>query len=165
MSVFQRKNRIPLLGGLLLGLALAATPGCGTGPGPRAEVKGKVLFNNQIVPIGTVGFFGPNNRAASANIQSDGTYVIPDAPVGEVTITVTTPKVPEGRLDMKGPPPGVGEMKPPGEPGENPGAKGPAAPDMSKFIPVPQKYQDKSTSTLKYTVTNGSQEYDIKITP
>jgi hypothetical protein len=165
MCVFDQRTRLFVASAALLGLALVVTPGCDSGPGARAEVKGKVLLNNQIVPIGTVSFFGPKNRTASATIKPDGTYVIPDAPVGEVTITVTTPTVPMGRLNMTKPPPGVGEMKPPGEPGGNPGEKASAAPDMSKFAPVPQQYQEKNTSPLKYTVTNGSQDHDIELTP
>src|SRR6266851_3461534 len=88
--------------------ALATLVGCDTGPGPRATVSGKVVFNNRPVTVGTIGFFGPNNRTAATNIKPDGTYSLADAPVGDVTITVTTPDpsmVPaEGRNQKRMPP-------------------------------------------------------------
>jgi hypothetical protein len=88
-----------------------------------------------------------------------------DAPVGDVTITVTVPntqtmmmggnkpKVPGGGTTMKGAPP---EMVP----------TGPGIGDIDpKRIPsLPAKYTTAAKSPLKFKVEEGSQEYDIKLT-
>jgi hypothetical protein len=156
---WQRQGTVLRLAGpALLGLALAALGGCGGG---KAAVNGKVsLSDGTPVPAGTITFWASDNRSAQATLTPDGSYSIPDAPVGDVKVTVETP-VPMmgGPTGMGKPPPGVkgmpAEMLPPGQK-ELAGVN---------VVPVPKQYKDKSTTPLTYTVTRGTQKKDFTITP
>jgi hypothetical protein len=74
-------------------LSLAFHAGCG-GDVPRGRVSGKVTLNNRPLTAGQVLIIGDNKRSGSAVIQPDGTYTIPDAPVGPAVVTVLPPVVP-----------------------------------------------------------------------
>src|SRR5690349_4775632 len=70
-------------------LLLVAVPllmGCGETMG---TVSGKVLFQGELLPSGTIAFQGAKGWVGSSNIQS-GEYKIGDVPPGEVKITVQT---------------------------------------------------------------------------
>lgn len=137
-------------------LALSCLPGCGKS-NQKATVKGKVVFNNQPLTAGTVAFVDASGRSGSSRIESNGTYTVNDAPVGVVTVTVFTPPpsqiaANQGMAAHKGMPK---EFLPPGQE-EN---------KAVRVVPAPEKYQKVETSTLKYTVQPGSQEYNIDLTP
>src|SRR5262245_6990748 len=83
---------------LLLGL-LALSVGCGPNYKARATVKGKVTFGGKALTVGSVMFHGKDNLTGSATIDKDGNFVMNDAPIGEVKITVTVPKPPPGGLE------------------------------------------------------------------
>jgi hypothetical protein len=156
------KVSLRLWGGLPLLLCLLLV-GCSGGKGARAKVTGKVKFFDKYLTSGTVAFTTADGRTGSANIDSEGHYEMYDAPVGEVTVTVTTPQA-KGGGPAGGPPkppPGVPPMRPPGEGGSTP----PPPIDPSKIVQVPTKYNDVKTSGLKYTVEKGTQEYNITLTP
>lgn len=150
----QHLSMICLLYGLCL--SLSCLSGCGT---RQATVKGKVSINGQNLTVGTVGFVG-KDRSATGQIKSDGTYTVTNAPVGEVTITVVTPPPTMGGM-MNAPkaPAGVPampkEMLPPDHQ-EN---------KSVQVVPVPTKYNKVESSTLKYIVQSGSQEYNIDLKP
>src|SRR5262245_18593678 len=67
---------------------VAALTGCSR---PKATVTGNVTYRGQPVPVGTVAFFGPDGRVASAPLGPDGAYQATGVPLGQVTVTVTTP--------------------------------------------------------------------------
>jgi hypothetical protein len=144
-------------------LNLLLLSGCGLGAGAHARVKGKVTLDGKTVPTGTISFFGPDKRVASTQIQSDGSYDIPDAPVGENTITVETPD-PSKMMGPMGPvgqgtrPPGVGM------PADKDPGKGGLITSPDKIVPVPPIYHKAETSPIKYTVQKTDQEYDVKLT-
>src|SRR3954447_25447243 len=156
-----------LLAGLLL-VALASALGCGNNFRNVATVNGTVTLDGKPVTAGRVSFTSPDNRVGSAQLDAQGKYAMKDAPVGEVTATVTvpkanvrTPKAPKGIGIMK-PPPGA----PPG-PSEGEGASstgGGMLIDPKLIVPVPEKYADAKTSGLKYTVQKGDQTIDIPLT-
>jgi hypothetical protein len=110
-----------------------------------------------------VAFLAADGRVGSANIDADGNYEMANAPVGEVTVTVSVPQMSRG--PMQGgpakPPPGIPEMHPPGEAG---GGGAPGI-DPSKIVAIPKKYEDAKTSGLTYTVEKGPQTYNITLTP
>src|SRR2546421_12922453 len=87
-------------GALLLFGLLAFSVGCGTDYKARATVKGKVTIAGKALTTGSVMFYGKNNLTASARIDLNGDYVMNDAPLGEVTITVSVPRPPPGGLAM-----------------------------------------------------------------
>jgi hypothetical protein len=82
---FRRPTTICLFAVFCLSLPFLS--GCGKG---RATVKGKVTFNSQPLTVGTVGFVC-DGQTTTGQIKPDGTYIVKDVPVGEATITVTTP--------------------------------------------------------------------------
>lgn len=136
-------------------LALAVVPGCKKG---RATVKGKVTFNGQPVKAGTVSFYASPSVVGTGNINPDGTYEVKDAPVGEVTVTVSTPPPLVGPVQMGKPPPGMKmptDMVP----------SGPNAAKPVSYMPIPDKYKARDQSPLKTTVNKGENDYDIKLTP
>lgn len=138
---------------------VAGLPGCGKKP--RASVKGKVTFMNKPLTAGTVAFFTADGQHASGTIKSNGEYHVPDAPIGETTITVTTPKAPMGPMAAKMPKPPTGsqgmpkEMLPPDyEEGKKVG-----------IVPAPEQYGTPESSPLKYTVSPGEQNHNIELKP
>jgi hypothetical protein len=149
-------------GGLVLLILLIGLAGCGPTKA-RAKVKGRVKFFDKYLTCGTVAFVSKDGRVGSANIDFEGNYEMGDAPVGEVTITVSVPHMPMGPRGgvMPKPPPGVPEMRPPGEIG---GSTAPAI-DPNKIIQIPGKYEKDETSGLTYTVVPGEQTHNITLSP
>src|SRR5690242_14387691 len=70
--------------GCALLLAVAAA-GCGANVG---RVSGKVTFKGSPLPSGTVQFFCADGSIAHSLLMSDGSYLIPKVPCGDVRITV-----------------------------------------------------------------------------
>lgn len=140
--------RIRLLTPGVLLLAVAVT-GCSS---DRAKVSGKVYVGDKLVTAGHVQFHGPNKAFAAATIQGDGSYEVPDAPVGACKITVQpAPRMPT----MGAPPKGV----PPIDQGDTPGGK-PAA-----SARVPDKYQKADSTDLNFTIAPGSNSHDVRMQP
>jgi hypothetical protein len=143
-------------GGLLLLSLLALSVGCGPNYRARGTVKGKVSFAGKDLTTGSVVFHGKDNLTGSATIGADGSYVMNDAPLGDVKITVSVPKLPAGGMrHLKGAPVG------PVMPGESPEAKK----MPTHVVPIPEKYAKVETSGLTYTVKRGEQTHDLPLTP
>lgn len=157
----RQKGRSVLLGFL----ALALLSGAGCGKAKRATVSGQVTFNGRPLTAGTISFIDKKKRTGTGVIDAKGNYTVSDAPVGEVTIIIDVPKRPlmmGGQMTMK-PPPGMGQMKPPE--GMEPTGGGATITDPSKIVPIPDKYAKEDSSPLKFSVADGEQTYDIKLTP
>jgi hypothetical protein len=153
----HRPKRWPLLA-VALCLGLATLGGCAR---QRATVTGKVIFMNKPLTAGTVSFVAGPNLVGTGRINADGTYTVNDAPVGDVTVTVETPKMGIGPMaGMPKPPPGVqgmpAEMQPQG---------GGDSLKPVRVVPAPEQYKTAESSPLKYTVKPGNQTYDIPLTP
>jgi hypothetical protein len=148
-----------LAGTCLLGLALVTLHGCSGG---KATVSGKVtLSDGTPVPAGNVTFWAGDGRTAQAPLRADGTYLMGDAPVGDVKVTVETPPPRPGPLSMGPQPPQAAkgmpqDMLPPGEKG---------APGNAKSVRVPDRYRESASTPLTYTVSRGTQHKDFTITP
>jgi hypothetical protein len=137
--------------GLQIGLLILMV-GCVKNPHAveHAEVSGKVLYQGKALPGGIVTFISVNGGfAASADIDQDGNYQL-KPPVGEVEISVTNRMFRSNR-----------------------GTKGPALPKKAEtsksqslkghYVEIPSVYEDPRTSGLKYTVTPGSQTFNIEL--
>jgi hypothetical protein len=150
---------------LFLGLfALAA--GCTPSYKARATVKGKVTFAGKALTTGSVMFYGKNNITGSASIDKDGNYVMNDAPLGDVTITVSAPVPPPEAIMRRGGPRGKAGKESKSVNPENPSQSIPLMPAMpSRFVPIPEKYAKPETSGLTYKVEKGEQTHDITLTP
>jgi hypothetical protein len=154
--------------GLVTCCALLLTAGSGCGPDykSRGVVKGKVTTGNKNLTSGTVMFYGKNGITASAPIGEDGTYLMPDAPLGECKVTVTVnalPFDPSVRARMKG-----GGPKMPQGPKDPNSSDGPTelpsgAKAPSTIVPIDAKYSNPDTSGLSFTVQKGENTYDIPL--
>jgi hypothetical protein len=123
-------------------------------------VKGKVKWNGEQLGAGTVMFTTSDNRTGSATIDPDGNYTMGDAPIGEVTITVTVPEI-SPAIRMKG---GIKDMtnKSPVEGG---GGQMTTPKMPATFPQIPEKYTKVESSPLKYTVKKGEHTFNIDLTP
>ena len=131
----------------LLVLLVVALAGCSR---PKGIVAGKVSYNGEAVPSGTVSFYGKDDEVSSAPIGPDGTYEATKVPLGEVKVTVTTPPPPDENAAER--------LK-----------KNPMVIDkgidikQQKVVSVPRKYNLPGTSGISLTVTQGSQPFDIAL--
>ena len=150
-----------------------------------AVVRGKVLQKNgEPLPGGSVTFYATDNAKAqpqTAQIKFDGTYEMPQAPVGNVKVTVSNLELMEGGVRPpvglgggvparpgaggmmgKGPPKGAGG--PPKDAIKDaqtpPGWEPPPKPE-GKYVPINKKYQDAEQSGLIIEVKSGEQNIDI----
>jgi hypothetical protein len=178
-----RSLRLSVGGFSILALGLFCSSGCGPGLKDRGTVRGKVTIGGKPLNMGTVQFLASNDRSGTASIKEDGTYEMTDAPVGECTITVTTPQGGPGSRMAPGArgPGGPGGAPNPGTGGAKSGATKPPAGiigggdgmqmssptpiDFSKAVRIPDRYSNPETSGLKFTVVKGEQSYDIPLSP
>jgi hypothetical protein len=143
-------------GFLVLGL-LILSAGCGPNYKARATVKGKVTLGDKNLTTGTVMFYGKDNLTGSAAIGTDGTYVMNDAPLGDVKVTVSVSHLP---------PMGLKHLKDAPKGPVMPGETAPTAGKMpSHVVPIPEKYSKVDTSGLTYEVKRGEHEFNIPLTP
>lgn len=125
---------------LLLGAGLLA--GCG---GAKATVGGSVTLDGKLLENAVVVFHADAGGAtAYGTTDSGGTYVLQtgakeDVVPGEYTVTVTaTEEVPAA-------------------------TQGPGRPPKPPKTITPQRYSDKNTSGLHFTVKPGSNQYNIEL--
>ncbi len=123
--------------------ALLLVMGCGGKGGAKDSVSGKVVFKGQPVE-GSITFIGANGKEASAPIMSDGTYMVPDPPLGEDKIVI------KGAPGMSNAP----ARKIPAMPGKD-------VTPVAKGTPPPARYA-VPTNGLTFKVTGGKQTYDVR---
>ena len=111
---------------------LFTVAGCGPGTG---KVKGRVKFVDKYLTAGTVGFMNKAGQIAVAQIDADGNYAVPNAPVGDVRITVQVPNIIQGSAAS------------------------------TQNVKIPARYASPDTSGLTFTVQKGEQPYDITLKP
>jgi hypothetical protein len=147
--------------GLLAGLALLPL-GCGGGTG---TVTGKVLFNDQPLPSGTVVFTNADGKGSqTAEIQPDGTYKIEKMPTGPAKVAVMTAPSATAEGRVPGPQPKMPTPPPDKVPeGADPGKVYGNKPQAKKYVKIPEKYADAEKSGLTVTVGSGSQEWNIPL--
>jgi hypothetical protein len=136
-----------------LGL-LVLIVGCDGGTKPNyetAEVSGQVLFKGKPLPGGRVTFIADvGGLAAGANIDEQGNYKIPDAPVGQVHITVDNTMLNKRKRTKQ---PHLNNPNSPA-PSEIPGV----------YVPVPDKYYKADTTDLTFKVEAGkAQTHEITL--
>lgn len=154
--------------------------GCQKGnPNAPASLKGKVTYKGESVTVGNVEFYSKDSRVASCSINSDGTYYVPELPVGEFTVVIDNEfanpdkKMPEYKGapgaggapkgmypgKMGGPTPGFGTSKE--------AAKSSTPADAPKnagtYVKLPASVTKPNSSTLKITVQKGENKQDLEI--
>ncbi len=146
------KGRLLLLLALLVLLA-----GCRSRPSETAaDLSGRVTYKDAPVTAGLITFHRENGSIFTAPIQSDGTYSVFQAPVGEVVATIDTEQANPDRPKMTY--------------GGNQGGKmgytpeGVSAGPQGKYVKIPMKYTVKSMSPLKFTLKPGKQTENFTLT-
>ncbi len=135
----------------MLGL-FAAYSAIGCGGPSHGTVRGTVAVDGSPLSLGTIAFHADDGRAASAPIN-DGKYIVDKAPLGPAKITIHAhPPSPPMRKPMEAP-----------AEGEAPLSASQLAAARAEFRPLPEKYHDKSTSGLSYTVQPGEQTHDMEL--
>ncbi len=152
--------------GAALCVGMVALAGCSSGGMPPAGVvHGMVKYKGQPVSGGTVAFYSAEQNAkstAAAQIGTDGSYVVYEAPPGTVKVTVA------GVDTKSGPAMYPGQTIPKGAvvtgaPPET--RKSDAPPPPPKGTVLPAKYAKVETTTLFFEVKrDGNQRFDIELT-
>jgi hypothetical protein len=122
---------------------------------PRVTVSGKVTFAGKPLPGGLVAFAGPDNQVQTAYIQADGSYSVSDVKVGMNKVTVQT-----SQMITDGPPDRGGNAPESAAP-----FGGKAANSKGRFVPIPDRYAQASTSGLEIVVSAGGQTFNIPLEP
>lgn len=140
--------------GLLAGLAVAVAS-CGQPndriPETGATLEGTVKYGSEDVQFALVVAVA-GDASATGKIDEEGRYKIENCPLGEVKVAVNTDA---GRGDYMS-----ASMS---KTYQGPTAKGAARKSGIKFIDVPKKYHEPTTTPLKTTVNKGPNTYDIVI--
>lgn len=122
--------------------------GCGDSGGPKVgTMVGKISYKGVPLTSGIVQVYGSDGRGGSGPIAADGTYIVADAPLGDIAIAVKvlSSSMPGMRKAQR--PPGTPAM-----PGES---------DTS--VSIPSIYGDKLKSGLKFNIKSGSQTNNIEL--
>jgi hypothetical protein len=117
------------------------TAGCGN---PKGVVNGKVTLKKDGTPVsvGTVvTFWSGDKEFVTTQTGADGSYFLPDVPLGEVTVTVTAPSVATQALN----------------------SGRPAGESVKPIVPIPANYADPKKSPIKKTIQKGTQEINLEI--
>jgi hypothetical protein len=125
-------------------LAFVSSGGCGS---RFATIEGVVAIDGKPANNGTVIFSGADNHSAAGTIGPDGSYLAENVPVGEVQVVIHQMMTMGGGPDRPGPLKGIEE---------------PVA-TVARPVPIPKKYQSVQTSELTYTVTSGTNRFNISL--
>ena len=157
--------------GLLFLLLLL--PGCGPGEG---KVSGQVKYGGAPLPGGVVMVrpADPRQNSISVVLDEQGHYEAV-LPAGEVQVSVDNRALQPHELPFRGMPPGLpggiaqkmaeAKAKNPPAPKPEGGTSLQTAEKIpGKYVEIPKRYYDISSSGLKFTVQRGNQSYDIELT-
>ena len=133
---------------------LAAMTICGCGGGDNGELSGVVKFKDQPLPSGRITFHSEaGDKPTKSGEIKDGHYSVSGLPVGPCKVSVETFQ--RRAVDPKMMPKDLG-IKPPED--TDPTKAG-------KFVPIPLRYADPSTSELDFDVNGGPQPKDFNLKP
>jgi hypothetical protein len=155
------RRRLLMAGWVIL--TLLGPAGCGWKE-PQATVEGKVTVDGAPANSGIVAFTSVDGKGRIASmagaIQSDGTYRIPNAPLGAVKVSVAPLTLTQTRgARRKEKVIKRMEMKQKGQTDLPQAAPAPDAP----VVPIPKKYADADSSGLTTTLNPGTNTYDIEL--
>lgn len=124
---------------MMLSLFLSSLSGCSDTP-HSDKVTGtavvKVTFGGEPVTEGFVNFENPNTGlGGGAELEASGTATVASIPVGDYTVSVIPPLPPDNDPN----------------------------PVIKEYDNLPQKFRSTSTSTLKATIKEGSNEFAFEL--
>jgi hypothetical protein len=134
---------------VLIGIAAYAA-------GRTATVTGHVTMFGRPVVWGSVILTGADGQSVAARIEPDGSFTVPNAPTGELTVAVTSPDplVDHYKRQLKS----ARVVLPP--------SQWPALPvDRNQWFLIPKKYESPKTSDLKVTVSRGTNPCELTLMP
>jgi hypothetical protein len=154
---------------LLVLFPLLMVAGCGN----TTTVKGQVLLDGQPLPGGILSFIpadGNPGNLMTATIQEDGTFVMADAPIGPVKVSIAN-------IHLK---PEDAEGKARRDRGESPGGRPlarfflrpnaieqikqqAAAPKIGRYVKIPEKYYNPANSGITVKVQRGGDRVKIEL--
>jgi hypothetical protein len=142
--------------GLAVAAAVVAICGCAAGSG---TLSGKVTFKGKTVASGNVLVVGADGIARSSKIETDGSYTVPDVPVGEAKISVNSPNPVPDPVVVAAANTGA---KRGGRSQQNPITSTPTS-DPKLWFPLPEQYADPQTSGLTAKVQKGQTVHNIDL--
>ena len=122
---------------------------------PRGHVTGRVTFRGKPVYTGAVILVGKDGVAAAGPIETDGTYTVAKAPVGEVAVGVVS----KDPVYLQR----VGVLKRSREPVPTSALATPSGLDRKKWFPLPKQYELADTSGITTTIHEGDNTFDIEL--
>jgi hypothetical protein len=132
-----------------IGRALVLTVAAAGCSPSKAVVTGTVTYKDQPVTAGEINFIGEDGQSRSGVITPAGTYLVDDAPVGPVVVTVVATKL----------------VSKSATPHPSPNGTDPAA-ATAKVVEVslvPTRYNDKQSSNLRYTISRDRQTINVEL--
>jgi hypothetical protein len=126
-------------------------------PETGATLEGTITYGSEKVMFAQIVVSSPTSTAFGT-VGEDGRYKVENCPLGEVTVGVNTEAARGDYVSMtmsqsyKGP-----------DAGKDKSGKKATITGVPKFVNVPNKYHEPSTSGLKTTINKGSNTYDITI--
>lgn len=153
-----RKRDRTFAGVLFIAAAGLFVSGCGSG-NDMASVTGKITFQNQPVPEGTITFYPESGgRPSSGQIQSDGTYKLSSIEPGDGAMIGTHKVTIEARRVLNAP---AGPSSFQEELAQERGRRS-NTPLRIEWL-VPQEYSAPSTTELTAKVENESNVIDFNL--
>ena len=134
------------------GRVLAAAAGWAVGSQGGGDVSGTVTFNGRPVTSGTVQAVPADGVVREAAIGPDGSYALPDLPVGDMRVAVVSDDPRRFAAGMMIRREGV-------DPKQYEGAAAPPG-----WFPLPAAYADLNTASLAYPVAAGANTIPIELT-
>ena len=123
---------------------------------PTGTVTGKVTFRGKPVYTGSVIIVGKDGVAAAGPIETDGTYVVPKAPVGEVTVGVVS----KDPVYLHR----ISQLRSSRTPIPASALTNPTGIERKKWFPIPKEYEEPVHSGLTFSVQKGdNNKYDIEL--
>jgi hypothetical protein len=122
---------------------------------PTCNVTGKVTFRGKPVYTGSVIIVGKDGVAAAGPIETDGTYVVQKAPVGEVTVGVVS----KDPVYLHR----ISQLRSSRTPIPASALSTPTGLDRKKWFPIPKEYEEPVRSGLSLSIKKGDNQYDIEL--
>lgn len=164
----MRVSRPTWLRSLVLSLGLVAcvaVTGCGA---KTSNVKGKVTYGGKSVVWGSVTLVDEKGMFHQGPINLDGTYTIPNVPVGKVKIGVFSPKPDGTHKGGRGAVSAVGGKGDPNDPRDkfkSAPPPEPPKPQPGAWFPLPDKFVEPEKSGLTGEVKSSKEtvlDVDLK---
>lgn len=122
---------------------------------PSGVVTGKVTFRGKPVYTGAVIIVGKDGIAAAGPIETDGTYVVQKAPVGDVAVGVIS-KDPVYLHQMT-------MLRSTRTPVPASALRASTGFERKKWFPIPKEYEEPVHSGLSFSVKKGNNQFDIEL--